>query len=181
MCDQLGVEVINRSSHTLYPLDQILIMCGGFEPLNYSHFQNVISSLGPPPAPKPTITLQIVNKAYTPVSDEHDMKYGIPTLAELGFDLSKSVSQSTWIGGETQALMRLERHLQHKAWIDVFGVPKLNQQSLFGTTHTGLSPYLRFWFNFFIIFWSILKFFLHFLDIFLMEFSLIFPKISESL
>ena len=142
MCHQLGVRVITSCSHTLYSLELILDRSGG-TPTSFPHFQSVVASLGAPPPPKPRITLQTIDKAVSPIDEYHGIKYGIPTLEELGFDSSQVVSQSPWAGGETQALLRLERHLQQKAWIAVFGVPRLRQQSLFGTTNTGLSPYLR--------------------------------------
>jgi len=49
----------------------------------------------------------------------------------------------TWVGGENEALNRLERHLERKAWVASFGRPKMTPQSLLAST-TGLSPYLRF-------------------------------------
>lgn len=48
-----------------------------------------------------------------------------------------------WFGGETEALARLERHLERKAWVASFGKPKMTSQSLLAS-QTGLSPYLRF-------------------------------------
>ena len=52
-----------------------------------------------------------------------------------------------WLGGETEALSRLERHLERKAWVASFARPKMTPQSLL-PSHTGLSPYLRFGFSF---------------------------------
>lgn len=48
-----------------------------------------------------------------------------------------------WIGGETEALTRLERHLERKAWVASFDKPKMTPQSLMAS-QAGLSPYLRF-------------------------------------
>lgn len=39
--------------------------------------------------------------------------------------------------------MRLERHLERKAWVATFDRPKMTPQSLLAS-QTGLSPYLRF-------------------------------------
>lgn len=58
-----------------------------------------------------------------------------------GFDV-EGLKASVWIGGETQALARLERHLERKAWVATFGRPKMTPQSLLAS-QTGLSPYLR--------------------------------------
>lgn len=45
--------------------------------------------------------------------------------------------------GETEALNRLDRHLERKAWVASFGKPKMTPQSLYASP-AGLSPYLRF-------------------------------------
>lgn len=60
----------------------------------------------------------------------------------LGFD-TKNLLSPVWIGGESEALARLERHLERKTWVASFGRPKMTPQSLL-PSQTGLSPYLRF-------------------------------------
>ena len=85
MCHQLGVRVVSSCSHTLYNLEHILAKCGG-TPKSFPHFQSVVASLDPPLAPKPRITLHHIDKAVSPIGEDHDIKYGIPTLDELGFD-----------------------------------------------------------------------------------------------
>lgn len=59
-----------------------------------------------------------------------------------GFD-TESLQQTGWKGGESEALTRLEHHLERKAWVASFGRPKMTPQSLY-PSRTGLSPYLRF-------------------------------------
>lgn len=58
-----------------------------------------------PPEPVPTITEVTVGSARTPITDDHDEKYGIPTLEELGFD-TDGLRAPVWIGGETEALSK---------------------------------------------------------------------------
>ena len=111
-------------------------------PLTYKQFQRVIEGMEPPPKPVPTLTLQMLGSAITPLSEDHDEKYGVPTLEELGFDC-ENLKPPVWQGGETEALSRLERHLERKAWVASFGRPKMTPQSLLAS-QTGLSPYLRF-------------------------------------
>lgn len=60
----------------------------------------------------------------------------------LGFD-TEGLLLPSWVGGESEALARLERHLERKAWVASFGRPKMTPQSLL-PSQTGLSPYLRF-------------------------------------
>lgn len=95
-----------------------------------------------PPQAEPPITSEIIGAAKTPINEEHDDHYGVPSLEELGFDIS-TLKPPVWIGGETEALTRLERHLERKAWVASFGRPKMTPQSLLAS-QTGLSPYLRF-------------------------------------
>lgn len=58
-----------------------------------------------PPEPVPTITEVTVGSARTPITEDHDEKYGIPTLDELGFE-TEGLKAPVWIGGETEALSK---------------------------------------------------------------------------
>lgn len=98
--------------------------------------------MDPPPEAEPTITEETIGNAWTPTHEDHDEKYGVPTLEELGFD-TENLKPAIWFGGETEALARLERHLERKAWVASFGRPKMSPQSLLAS-QAGLSPYLRF-------------------------------------
>lgn len=142
MCKELGIKVIPRVSHTLYHLQKIIDKNGGKAPLTYHQFQAVIASMGSPPRAEPTVTQNFLNGASTPIGEDHDEKYGVPTLEELGFDI-EGLRPPVWQGGESEALARLERHLERKAWVASFGHPKMTPQSLLAS-QTGLSPYLRF-------------------------------------
>ncbi|XP_015587789.1 cryptochrome-1 isoform X1 [Cephus cinctus] len=142
LCKELGISVVQKVSHTLYKLDQIIEKNGGKPPLTYHQFQNVVASMDPPQSPVVTVTSGCVGNAYTPLKDDHDEIYGVPTLEELGFD-TEGLLPPVWVGGESEALARLERHLERKAWVASFGRPKMTPQSLL-PSQTGLSPYLRF-------------------------------------
>ncbi|KAG8197157.1 hypothetical protein JTE90_011318 [Oedothorax gibbosus] len=142
MAMENGVIVISRTSHTLYRLDKIIQKNGGNSPLTYKSFQNILATMESPPAPIPKITLEDIGNCFTPIGEDHEEKYGVPSLDELGFD-TENLKPSVWIGGETEALSRLERHLERKAWVASFGRPKMTPQSLL-PSQTGLSPYLRF-------------------------------------
>uniref|UniRef100_A0A1B6D995 Photolyase/cryptochrome alpha/beta domain-containing protein n=1 Tax=Clastoptera arizonana TaxID=38151 RepID=A0A1B6D995_9HEMI len=142
MCKGMNISVISCISHTLYKLEDIVERNGGRPPLTYHQFQRVVSSMEPPPQAKQTVDVDIVKHAHTPISDDHDEIYGVPTLEELGFD-TEGLRPPVWQGGESEALARLERHLERKAWVASFGHPKMTPQSLMAS-QTGLSPYLRF-------------------------------------
>ncbi|XP_035429636.1 cryptochrome-1 isoform X1 [Spodoptera frugiperda] len=141
-CREVGITVTSRVSHTLYKLDQIIERNGGKAPLTYHQFQALIASMPPPPPAEAPISAQTLNGATTPVTDDHDDRFGVPTLEELGFE-TEGLKPPVWIGGESEALARLERHLERKAWVASFGRPKMTPQSLLAS-QTGLSPYLRF-------------------------------------
>uniref|UniRef100_A0A671KE63 Cryptochrome-1 n=1 Tax=Sinocyclocheilus anshuiensis TaxID=1608454 RepID=A0A671KE63_9TELE len=142
LATEAGVEVFVRISHTLYDLDKIIELNGGQSPLTYKRFQTLISRMDPVEIPAETITAVVMGKCATPVSDDHDDKFGVPSLEELGFETDE-LSSAVWPGGETEALTRLERHLERKAWVANFERPRMNANSLLASP-TGLSPYLRF-------------------------------------
>ena len=145
LCKESGVLVHKEASHTLYDLNKILEANGGQAPSTYSHFLKLIGgAVKPPTAPMAALSSRIVGSAVTPVEDNHDERWAVPTLDELGFDATAAALRPVvWVGGETQALSRLERHMERKAWVASFGRPKANSQALLAS-QTGLSPYLRF-------------------------------------
>ncbi|XP_051964071.1 cryptochrome circadian regulator 3a isoform X1 [Xyrauchen texanus] len=139
---EAGVEVIVKISHTLYYLDMIIELNGGQPPLTYKRFQTLISQMDQPKLPVETLSNTIMGSCVTPVSEDHGDKYGVPSLEELGFDI-EGLPSAVWPGGETEALTRIERHLERKAWVANFERPRMNANSLLASP-TGLSPYLRF-------------------------------------
>ncbi len=122
--------------------------------------------MDPPLPPESDITFDYIGRGYTPMDEDMDDRYSVPTLEELGTDFKRKLDlimghpccnlllvltgfdtdglmTAVWRGGETEALTRLERHLERKAWVASFGRPKMTPQSLLAS-QTGLSPYLRF-------------------------------------
>lgn len=142
LASEAGVEVVVRISHTLYDLDKIIQVNGGQPPLTYKRFQAVINCMDAVGLPAETITSEDIKKCATPISEDHDDKFGVPSLEELGFE-TEGLTTAVWLGGETEALLRLERHLERKAWVANFERPRMNATSLLASP-TGLGPYLRF-------------------------------------
>lgn len=91
----------NHSASNFF--DRIIEKNNGKAPLTYHQFQAIIASMEPPPQAEPTITEETIGNARTPFYDDHDEKYGVPTLDELGFD-TEQLKAPVWIGGETEAL-----------------------------------------------------------------------------
>ena len=140
--------VSSCSSHTLYNIQDILNRCpnGVPYPLTFASYQSIIScpELSIPPKPSPAVDVDLMEGISSPIAHDHDDLFGVPTLQDLGFEHEGSGHCTKWPGGESEALVRLDRHLHHKAWVATFGVPKLTPNSLMNKSQNGLSPYLRF-------------------------------------
>nr|VAX54216.1 cryptochrome circadian regulator 2 [Squalius aradensis] len=142
MAHEYGVETVVRNTHTLYSPDRIIEMNNHSPPLTFKRFQAIVNRLELPRKPLPTVTQEQMDRCRTQISDNHDERYGVPSLEELGFK-TRGDSTHVWTGGETEAMERLNKHLDRKAWVANFERPRITAQSLFASP-TGLSPYLRF-------------------------------------
>lgn len=71
-------------SLSLSLLRRIIELNGGQSPLTYKRFQTLISRMEPVEVPAESITAEIMGKCTTPLCDDHDDKYGVPSLEELG-------------------------------------------------------------------------------------------------
>nr|BAL72539.1 cryptochrome3 [Siganus guttatus] len=142
MAQEFGVETIVRNSHTLYNLDRIIEMNSNNPPLTFKRFQTIVRRLELPRRPLAPITQQQMDKCRTKIADNHDQLYSIPSLEELGFR-TEGLPAAVWRGGESEALDRLNKHLDKKVWVANLEHPRVNTCSLYASP-TGLSPYLRF-------------------------------------
>uniref|UniRef100_A0A8C6V081 Cryptochrome circadian regulator 5 n=1 Tax=Neogobius melanostomus TaxID=47308 RepID=A0A8C6V081_9GOBI len=136
-----GVEVIYKVSHTLFDINRIIEENNGKPPLTYNRMQSIVSSLGPPKKPIPAPTTDDMNDVSCPSSKDEE-KYGIPTLDELGHDIS-SLTEELFPGGEEEALRRLDEHMKRSQWVCNFEKPQTSPNSLMPST-TVLSPYVTF-------------------------------------
>lgn len=57
---------------------------GGKPPLTYKTFQNILTMIDPPSSPVAPVTSDDVEQACTPLIEDHDDKYGVPNLEDLG-------------------------------------------------------------------------------------------------
>ncbi|KAF6102849.1 cryptochrome circadian regulator 2 [Phyllostomus discolor] len=162
MAKEAGVEVVTENSHTLYDLDRIIELNGQKPPLTYKRFQAIISRMELPRKPVGSVTSQQMERCPAEIQENHDETYGVPSLEELGFP-TEGLGPAVWQGGETEALARLDKHLErkkkktlvdghsnsssnssyHSAWVANYERPRMNANSLLASP-TGLSPYLRF-------------------------------------
>uniref|UniRef100_A0AAQ4QUJ3 Photolyase/cryptochrome alpha/beta domain-containing protein n=1 Tax=Gasterosteus aculeatus aculeatus TaxID=481459 RepID=A0AAQ4QUJ3_GASAC len=137
-----GVEVIYKISHTLYDTERIIEENSGKAPLTYNRMQVIVKTLGPPKRPVPAPTIEDMQGAMTPCSENHEKKYGIPTLEELGQDAA-ALGEEQFPGGEQEALRRLDKHMKRTGWVCSFEKPQTSPNSLSPST-TVLSPYVTF-------------------------------------
>uniref|UniRef100_A0A4X2KR43 Cryptochrome-2 n=1 Tax=Vombatus ursinus TaxID=29139 RepID=A0A4X2KR43_VOMUR len=142
MAKEAGVEVVTENSHTLYDLDRIIELNGQKPPLTYKRFQAIISRMELPRKPVSCVTSQQMERCQAEIQENHDDTYGVPSLEELGFP-TDGLGPAVWQGGEMEALARLDKHLERKAWVANYERPRMNATSLMASP-TGLSPYLRF-------------------------------------
>ncbi|XP_041497233.1 cryptochrome-2 isoform X1 [Microtus oregoni] len=142
MAKEAGVEVVTENSHTLYDLDRIIDLNGQKPPLTYKRFQAIISRMELPKKPVGAVSSQQMESCRAEIRENHDDTYGVPSLEELGFP-TEGLGPAVWQGGETEALARLDKHLERKAWVANYERPRMNANSLLASP-TGLSPYLRF-------------------------------------
>ncbi|XP_057603902.1 cryptochrome-2 [Hippopotamus amphibius kiboko] len=142
MAREAGVEVVTENSHTLYDLDKIIELNGQKPPLTYKRFQAIVSRMELPRKPVGSVTGRQMEGCRADIQENHDETYGVPSLEELGFP-TEGLGPAVWQGGETEALARLDKHLERKAWVANYERPRMNANSLLASP-TGLSPYLRF-------------------------------------
>lgn len=66
------------------PPCRIIELNGGQSPLTYKRFQTLISRMDAVETPAESITAEVMGKCTTPLSEDHDDKFGVPSLEELG-------------------------------------------------------------------------------------------------
>ncbi|XP_052361427.1 cryptochrome-2-like [Oncorhynchus keta] len=103
MAQEFGVETRVRNSHTLYKLARIIEMNNDMPPLTFKRFQAiVVHRLELPKKPLPTVTRQQMDCCQTGIAANHDERYGVPSLDELGFK-THCFGPAAWRGRETEA------------------------------------------------------------------------------
>ncbi|ELT94302.1 hypothetical protein CAPTEDRAFT_40617, partial [Capitella teleta] len=71
-----GIEVIIKTSHTLFNLQKILDKNSGVPPLTYKRFQRILARMDPPPRPVEAVTSVTIGSVVTPINSDHDDQYG---------------------------------------------------------------------------------------------------------
>ncbi|XP_022247971.1 cryptochrome-2-like isoform X1 [Limulus polyphemus] len=140
LAKRMGVTVKKEVSHTLYDIERLVMKNNGSAPHTYQAMLTMLKKIGPPP--KPVASLDSLKGCSTPVEENHDEKYNVPDLKELGIHES-DCGPNLYSGGETEALRIMNEKLSNKSWVCKFEKPKTQPNSLEPST-TVLSPYLKF-------------------------------------
>lgn len=88
-CFSYIIECVKRKDIFLFHTNRIIERNGGEAPLTYNQFQAIVASMDSPLSAAPTVTLDHLRNIITPISEDHDEKYGCPTLHELGNSTAK--------------------------------------------------------------------------------------------
>lgn len=65
-------------------IQRIIEKNGDRTPLTYNQFQCIIESMDRPPVAEMEIPMELLRHATTPLTDDHEDRFGVPTLDELG-------------------------------------------------------------------------------------------------
>lgn len=142
-CKQYKVEIIQKTSHTIFDPNVIIRNNLGKAPTQYQRFLSIAEGLrAPDPIPTPK-RLQNRSIPSPDLHEQHDPNcYDCPTLAELLVD-TKLLGPNLYPGGETEGIRRMQRYLKDQRWVCAFEKPNTSPNSLEPST-TVLSPYLKF-------------------------------------
>ncbi|XP_068703198.1 uncharacterized protein [Montipora foliosa] len=144
IAEEAGIEVLSKTSHTLYEPGDILRANRGIAPMVFEDFVGVLKENGlTVPSPVKEVDRQLIGCCVTPVAADHQANFGVPELSDLGVkDIRSVTSAYLWKGGEQEALRKLEL-LQKQLVKNDFEDEPLSGASM-SSSATHLSPYLRF-------------------------------------
>ncbi|XP_074599491.1 circadian regulator cryptochrome [Brevipalpus obovatus] len=113
LCNQMGVQVIERISHTLWDPLEVIATNGGQPPLNYELFCHTVEVIGQPNRPLKTPDFKSLGTQF-PIDDFIEQEHRVPASPEiLGIEKeSKRQSEQIWFGGETKAKKYLADRLE---------------------------------------------------------------------
>ena len=110
VAEEAGIEVLSKTSHTLYEPRDILRANRGIAPMVFEDFVGVLKENGlTVPSPVKEVDRQLFGCCVTPIAADHQANFGVPELSDLGVkDIRSVTSAYLWKGGEQEALRRLE-------------------------------------------------------------------------
>lgn len=143
LCKEMGVQCVERISHTLWDPARVISENGGSPPLTYSLFIEVVQRIGSPP--QPLMNPDLSKGILPPVSEESERLYRLKPLDYFASKECAEQEKKLWIGGETRALELYQMRLMYEREgfkSDVIMINQFNPKLL--DPPLSLSPHLRF-------------------------------------
>ncbi len=79
-----ALSVCAKINDDIYLCQRIIELNDGHAPLTYKRFLSLINRMDAVELPAEAVTLKVIEKCVTPISEDHDDKFGVPSLEELG-------------------------------------------------------------------------------------------------
>lgn len=147
-CQDVGIECIEKVSHTLWDPKEVISTNGGIPPLTYQMFLHTVSVIGDPPRPVSDINWENVKFGKIPedLSEEFYVFESVPKPEDFNLRPKLTAERMIrWIGGETMALKNLDKRMkvEEEAFRKGFYLPNQANPDLVGPP-TSQSAALRF-------------------------------------
>lgn len=148
LAEAMGVDKVkNFCSHTLYDPAHLLKLAGGRAPLTMPVFLNLLSKAGSPQLPLDSPTNLPRAPAIATLNTIKGIKVfdSVPTLSyfeKFGYDSSGKTTRNKHVGGEDEALRRMDKFLSQKRRVATYEKPKTLPTTM-DPDSTALSPYLQ--------------------------------------
>ena len=147
ICKKHNIQVIERSTHTLYDPEEIYRLNGDSMPNTFEDFKNLCLRIGQPEKPVPSIDLQFISSRLLKTANIYNKE--IHQVPGLEFFSKKKECDEQEIclfeGGETKALELSRKRLEYEVELFNNGQtnPNLSKPDIF-SSKVSLSPYFRF-------------------------------------
>lgn len=136
IANKKDIFINKRVQHTVYDINNVLKKNNGSVPLTYQKFLSLVQDV------QVKECIEIIKKIsdHCKPPDESSKEYDVPSLEELHLN-EATLQPVKYLGGETEAIKRLNLYMSKKQWVCKFEKPNSSPNSLEPST-TVLSPYL---------------------------------------
>uniref|UniRef100_T1PEJ3 Cryptochrome-1 n=1 Tax=Musca domestica TaxID=7370 RepID=T1PEJ3_MUSDO len=115
LCHDLGIEAVEKISHTLWDPQTVIDTNGGIPPLTYQMFLHTVQVIGLPPRPAddPDWTnVEFIQIEENLIKELRGfLEFPTPEQFNIFPEKLSYLAKTKWIGGETQALLHLRERL----------------------------------------------------------------------
>lgn len=142
--ERFNVEVMIEYSHTIFNPELVIKKNKGSPPMTFQKFLSVASEMKvPQPVDNPKKVPKLCEPEFDDLEEKCEDCYDVPTLKQLGVNEKELSKMSKFLGGETEALRRMNNTMKQVNYVCQFEKPNTSPNSLEPST-TVLSPYLKF-------------------------------------